>query len=748
NFNSAITGNEFASFNRSLYGAQATWASLRKGKDGKPLGEAIVFGALPETRSAHDEFVGTGGSLYFLRNKSVVPGSEKVRLEVRDQVTGIPVANVTRRNYVDYEIDYAEGRILFRTPVLSVADGSTIISDSLLNGNPVFVIVDYEFSDLSSTSLDDSTYGARVKQTIGDSVTVGVTYVKEDRATSEYELTGGDVRLRLGKASEITMEYSRSENEVLTQYESPDGGLLFNPKPVAVTGKPADAYRFEFVTGGGPVRATGYFRHVDDGFSSSFTTGVNETDQVGGTVAFAIGKNAQVKLLFDSLETATISTIQTGTLQYLQKMGRVDLTLEGRYRDTDMEIGSDTTEGIGAVRLDFHATPKLKFFARYQDDFMQEIDGAAATKGLKQQMTVGVDAKISPKVTARAEYTDAEVGDSALVGVTTKVDEKTMLYGTYSMSPDTGGMMTGILTLGAKAGLGERSRLYTEEQFRRNDREMTTTNVVGINTRLSDRLVTDVSFERSNVEATGGAPDTLRQAASASIAFAHPRFKLHTKIEIRNDESATIDRDQWLTSNAIEFKLSRDLTFLGRFNYGVTEDNLLGQDESVYDERSVGVALRPVAYDWIHFLGRYTRVSNLPPSSQTLVRDETTDEVFSFQTVIDLHRRLTLTEKYAVRDRVLSPALLADLKSSMKLWINRFDYHLSDKWDAALEYRTLTMNEGGDNEADGFLLEVNRLFLNHLRVGVGYNFTDFTDNEFSANDYSAKGFFFRIQGKY
>jgi hypothetical protein len=58
------------------------------------------------------------------------------------------------------------------------------------------------------------------------------------------------------------------------------------------------------------------------------------------------------------------------------------------------------------------------------------------------------------------------------------------------------------------------------------------------------------------------------------------------------------------------------------------------------------------------------------------------------------------------------------------------------------------MDEGGDNVSDGFLFEVNRLFFKHLRVGVGYNFTEFTDNEFSANDYSAKGYFFRIQGKY
>jgi len=58
------------------------------------------------------------------------------------------------------------------------------------------------------------------------------------------------------------------------------------------------------------------------------------------------------------------------------------------------------------------------------------------------------------------------------------------------------------------------------------------------------------------------------------------------------------------------------------------------------------------------------------------------------------------------------------------------------------------MDQGADDSASGSLFEVNRLFFKHMRIGVGYNFTDFTDNEFSANDYSAKGYFFRIQGKY
>src|SRR6185436_14146345 len=241
---------------------------------------------------------------------------------------------------------------------------------------------------------------------------------------------------------------------------------------------------------------------------------------------------------------------------------------------------------------------------------------------------------------------------------------------------------------------------------------------------------------------------TIRQAASVHASFAHALVKVFSKFELRHDESPSpglpapaTDRDQWLAGTAVEVKLTRDFTLLGRFNYGVTTDNLTDTDVTVFREQSVGVALRPVAYDWIQVLARYTEVQNLPPAVQVAVPEEKTDRVLSLQTVVDLHRRVSLTEKYAIRDRRIDQTVVADLKSRLNLWINRFNYHLSDTWDAALEYRTLTMDEGADNASDGFLFEVNRLFFGHLRLGVGYNFTDFTDNEFSANDYSAKGYF-------
>src|SRR3989475_12208793 len=114
------------------------------------------------------------------------------------------------------------------------------------------------------------------------------------------------------------------------------------------------------------------------------------------------------------------------------------------------------------------------------------------------------------------------------------------------------------------------------------------------------------------------------QAASLSASYAQTWFKIFSKFELRHDEAPSpglpappTDRDQWLASSALELKLSRDFTFLGRLNYGVTTDNVTGADETLFREQSYGIAYRPVAYDWIHILARYTQIEKLPPASQS-----------------------------------------------------------------------------------------------------------------------------------
>ncbi len=48
----------------------------------------------------------------------------------------------------------------------------------------------------------------------------------------------------------------------------------------------------------------------------------------------------------------------------------------------------------------------------------------------------------------------------------------------------------------------------------------------------------------------------------------------------------------------------------------------------------------------------------------------------------------------------------------------------------------------------GPLVELTYLLMQHARLGVGYNFTSFSDDEFSDLNRDTGGFFFRLQGQY
>ena len=64
-----------------------------------------------------------------------------------------------------------------------------------------------------------------------------------------------------------------------------------------------------------------------------------------------------------------------------------------------------------------------------------------------------------------------------------------------------------------------------------------------------------------------------------------------------------------------------------------------------------------------------------------------------------------------------------------------------------LEYRVLGQHEARDRR-QGWLNELTWDLTRNMRVGGGYNFTDFSDSEFSKNDYSVRGWFIRAQGRY
>src|SRR6185436_14145320 len=109
--------------------------------------------------------------------------------------------------------------------------------------------------------------------------------------------------------------------------------------------------------------------------------------------------------------------------------------------------------------------------------------------------------------------------------------------------------------------------------------------------------------------------------------------------------------------------------------------------------------------------------------------------------------RVEWAVKMAVRtqEEILPGSAVVETDTVLK--IQRFNVNFWKTLDLGVEYRTFRQSQT-DDERRGWLGELMWSPIKYFRFGAGYNFTNFSDNEFAANDYSQDGWFFRVQGRY
>ena len=107
-------------YKRQLYGGALSWRSRRATDLGEAASQLKVFGSEAQSAPGHSEFLGTGGSLYYLKHTDVLPGSDRVVLEVRDHTTGRVEKRIDLTRGADYEIDEFQGRLLLTRPLAQI----------------------------------------------------------------------------------------------------------------------------------------------------------------------------------------------------------------------------------------------------------------------------------------------------------------------------------------------------------------------------------------------------------------------------------------------------------------------------------------------------------------------------------------------------------------------------------------------------------------------------------------------------
>ncbi len=268
--------------------------------------------------------------------------------------------------------------------------------------------------------------------------------------------------------------------------------------------------------------------------------------------------------------------------------------------------------------------------------------------------------------------------------------------------------------------------------------------------------------------------NSSRDAVGAGLELKGAKsLKLSLRIEFRYDDadndmivssfsglarSAVKDRLQFVALTGVSWKWTEDLSFAMHLNFADTEAietsregvvYVKGDNEARIVEGSVGMAFRPVRYDWLALLWKYTFLLEKRPLDLTGGQSgQSESHVFTIMPILELPAlRLQLVEKFAwkyVREQMEG---LPDASGHTILWINRLNFHVIAGLEIGAEYRLLRSFLAHDLK-HGFLGEVAYVLMEKVRIAAGYNFTSFSDNEFDRNDYDHGGFFFRVTGQY
>jgi len=227
NFKTKITGTDLFNYSRTLYGANAEYASPSVTSFGENKTEATGFAADPGSISSLEEFRGTGGSLYYVRGQDLVLGSERLRIETRDRDSGIVLDSQILTYGQDYEINYIQGRIILHQPLQSTSSSNVIVQTGSLSGNPVYLVAGYEYSP-SVKDINNLTKGGRVSHWINDNLRVGVTGYDQKGSGLDQRLMGADATIRYTPKTYLKLEAGQSRGAGSGSVSSVNGGFNFN----------------------------------------------------------------------------------------------------------------------------------------------------------------------------------------------------------------------------------------------------------------------------------------------------------------------------------------------------------------------------------------------------------------------------------------------------------------------------------------------------------------------------------------
>jgi len=764
NFKVNIAENELAVINRGLYGAHLGFQSDAFTQSGNRRTRLDLFAAEPGTVPAFEEFRGTGGSLYYLRHGDITNGSEQLRIEVRDKDSGFVLSSTVMLAGQDYELDALQGVVLLTKPLNSTATGNDLVRSSSLSGHPVSLVVNYEYVP-GFDDTDALAVGGRIEHWLNDGIQLGLTGSNQDQTGGEQKLGSLDITLKKTDSTWLKLIGANSRGPGVVEQKSIDGGFGFNGSGSGIVDNDAKAKRVEAAIKlsdigiNSSVQGTLYWQDREAGFSSSGQQTSIDVMEAGVKLNGKLTDSTELEFRYNERDETNGQDKKAAEVDLKQQLGEdwsVSVGARGEDREDEVTPGSPNqgkrTDVVLRADYDSHRNWDVYGFVQGtidHDDSRERNDRAG----------IGAGWKPADNVRLFGEVSDGDLGEGAVAGVDYQASEQTNLYLNYALDSDNpnGGIGDNKSTviMGGRSRFSDYASVYAEEKYTSGNQPRGLTQAYGVDLSPDEHWTYGLNLEIGKLESeTAGEVD--RKAIGLRLGYVSDKSKYGGAIEFRKDESGAgtnvETRDSWLVRNTYKYQTSDDWRLITRLDLAFSDSSSGDSFDGDFIEGVVGYAWRPVANDRWNGLFKYTYFYDLTAPQQLTPAEVSIDfqqrsHVFSADVNYDISKRWTFGGKYAFRRSELRDRLATTdwFRSDAHLGVLRADWHVIKKWDLLLEARVLDLTDADDTRS-GALVGVYRHVGQHFKFGLGYNFTEFSD-DLTDLDFEAEGIFINLVGK-
>ena len=618
-------------------------------------------------------------------------------------------------------------------------------------------------------SLDGYTVGGRGTAWLQDRLRVGFSAQRDTVEEAGQTIVGGDLLLRLAAGTYAKAEVARSEGLGFAESYSVDGGLtstsILNPG----LGRTAYAWRAEVaadiaeLTGrsGNRGNLSAFYERHDAGFSGAGRINIAGSERWGAKGSLPLGASGNIAASFEQLE-AEVGRSTTGTVDLAHQFGVVKAKAGLRYEDrapfllfNSFDSGERTDLG---VELEYAPSKRYSAYG-----FAQLTLAHDDARRRNNRAGLGARAELTKRLSLRGEASAGDGGVGADVELGHRLGEGSEAYVGYRLladRTDTGwnpqnlldGNSDGALTVGARRRFSDALSVYGETRVGIGGEAPSLTRSFGLKFEPTAHFSVAGTLESGRIDDASTGP-FRRTAGSLSIGYVTDAIRIGSAVEARRERGFGRNQTVWLLRNDAAYAVDPDWRALARFNMAVADQEGSSVRAAEYKEAMVGAAYRPVDNDRVNALFRVTYFEDLGPAGQitgsgTIESPKQVSTVVSLDANYDLTPKLTLGAKYGFRQGKVSLTRSSDtfVRSDAHLAVVRADYQVVKAWDVMVEGRALWVTAADDKRL-GALGAVYRHLGNNVKLGVGYSWSDFSD-DLTDQSYTSAGPFLNLLTKF